>query len=281
MLKLRERLKKGLNVMPENFEDRRRHFRFPAFDDDLGVKLPNENERVLFSNEELLTNDAVDNTVKKKTTTYDREDYQQEELERHRNNLPDYHASSQQRRKSIDNLHQTHEFSATTNRGVKIKRKEATRPSYSRNTARAQQSSYFKPKYVPASIIPDQPIPAFTEEELFASMQKEKDSYLLFDTERASFDVKNDGDPTVQKFHKGAEEVAVTRKQFKKLKKDPSSRQSFSRSMLNTEQETAQTPFEKKQKSEGTRTGILDRSLGSIMEEEAQNMQNSKYFQQD
>lgn len=266
--------------MPENLEDRRRHFRFPAFDDDLGVKLPNENERVLFSNEELLTNEAVDTTVKKKTTTYDREDYQQEELERHRNNLPDYHASSQQRRTSINDLHQTHEFTGTTSRGVRIKRKEVTRPAY-RSAERTQHPSYFKPKYVPASIIPDQQTPLFTEEELFTSMQKEKNSYLLFDTERASFDVKNNEDPTVQKFHKSAEEVAVTRKQFKKLKKDPASRQSFSRSMLNAEKETAQTPFEKKQKNASTRTGILDRSLGSIMEEESQDMLNSKYFQQD
>ncbi len=53
-----------------------------------------------------------------------------------------------------------------------------------------RERSYFVPKYVPASIIPDPRESKISEDHLIESMKKTDDSYLLFDTEPTPYQEK-------------------------------------------------------------------------------------------
>ena len=56
-------------------EIKRKHFRFPAYDDHIGVKLKNENRRVLFDGQDDLMTDTSDKPLFEQINEFHFEDY--------------------------------------------------------------------------------------------------------------------------------------------------------------------------------------------------------------
>lgn len=289
----------------ENAQSKRKHFRFPAYDDELGVKLPSENERILFQDELVKqpmssrTVEAVQPAKQKKTEVTGDNNLtkeQQTQLERHRSNLPDYTAHNRESNvapKKKQNLFGTNPSGGWTQT---FKKKETTTTKSALTTRQipSHDSSYFVPKYIPASVIPEEVEagPVFSEEELLQAMKKDQSSYLVMDNEPAAFQVKQDEDEaTVKKFNIPSEapEIPLTRRQYQKIKPDmerfgDSSTLPLSRKELKSAKKNAknQTAYGKKvaeatQEKEKKR-GILDKSLSGIIEDSSTELENSKYF---
>lgn len=183
----------------DNAQVKRKHFRFPAYDDEQGVKLPTDNERNLFQDDLIgkamsgsrrTTTSAEDTrqstpsvqqpTTNQSTTNKQTQQLtaaQQEQLARHRSNLPDYtkHAS-----KATKNKQATKKIIAFLGRQKemaghkRIKKEVVAKPSRPAASPLVQKTtpSYFVPKYIPASVIPEEQEPSFTEEELLKAMKK-------------------------------------------------------------------------------------------------------------
>ncbi|MGX7243709.1 hypothetical protein ACWOC1_02540 [Enterococcus quebecensis] len=291
---------------------KRKHFRFPAYDDELGVKLTSENKRTLFQEEPVLTQTTTQvktNTpvidpvmvqpvrekqpMQKNTQHVSHSQEQVAELARHKSNLPNYMMThNKTTTKQKNNLFGTmpkkssygNDFQNTSG-----KNKKSVSKNFTYDTR-----SYFVPKYIPASVIPEEKVPMLTEQELATAMKKDQDSYLLFDDEPAAFQVKGDEDPTVQKFNipKGSPEIPVTRRQYQQIKpdmerfgkeEDISHTLPRSRKELKTAKEKAksQTAYGQKvaEAEQEKKRGILDKSLSGIIEDSSMELENSKYFE--
>ncbi|MGG5343698.1 hypothetical protein [Enterococcus sp. AZ192] len=287
---------------------KRKHFRFPAYDDDLGVKLTSENKRTLFQDEPMLTNTTsvqpqapvidpitAQPTMTKQPTQANNNNVshspeQMAELAQHKSNLPNYMMShnkttTKQKTNLFGNMPKRNSYgfgSSSTNRD-----KKATSRDYT-----YEARSYFVPKYIPASVIPEKKTPALTEQELATAMKKDKNSYLLFDDEPAAFQVKGNEDPTVKKFNipKETPEIPVTRRQYQQIKPDmerfgkedisqtlPRSRKELKTAKANAKSQTAYGQKVAEAESEKKR-GILDKPLSGIIEDSSMELENSKYF---
>lgn len=242
----------------------RRNFRFPAYDDQEGVKLHTHERRKLFEDDvTFLTKSDSRHEEKnyrrsaKKTAEMARHSIQQqEELEKHRSNLPDYgHRQTVEVSKTKPDI-----FGQNHRRAAHQTRPET--PSEAGQTIKKEYSggrSRFVPKYIPASVLPDTPKGEsgdFAEQELQEAMHKPADSYLLFDQEPTAFQARNDEDPSVSRFKKtGEPAVGMTRKQYKKAAK------------------SQQPPFIEKQKQ-----SRLEQSIDGLLNENDSAIENSKYF---
>ncbi|MGX7192383.1 hypothetical protein [Enterococcus moraviensis] len=291
---------------------KRKHFRFPAYDDDLGVKLVSENKRTLFQDEPMLSNTAtqpqkstpvidpvsVQPIIQKQPTQTNNHhvSHSQEqvaELARHKSNLPNYMMTHN---KTTSPKQKTNLFGDMPKRssfGFGSKQSSSKNKAAFSKDFTYETRSYFVPKYIPASVIPEEKVPALTEQELAEAMKKDQNSYLLFDDEPAAFQVKGNEDPTVQKFNipKGSPEIPVTRRQYQQIKPDmerfgkeedishslPRSRKELKTAKENAKSQTAygqkvaEAEHEKKK-------GILDKPLSGIIEDSSMELENSKYF---
>ena len=148
--------------------------------------------------------------------------------------------------------------------------------------------SYFVPKYIPASVIPEEQEPSFTEEELLKAMKKDRRSYVILDDEPTAFQVKDtEEDP----------EIPLTRRQYQQIKPDlerfgEDALDLRSRSRLNAAKKNAksQTAYGKKLAkanaqvepeapvTEEKKKGILDKPLSGMLEDSSSVLENSKYF---
>lgn len=288
---------------------KRKHFRFPAYDDEIGVKLTSETQRTLFQEEPIAaktmpkTSPVIDPITvqpvqKKQLIQTDNQhvfDHQEqgEELVRHKSNLPNYMIN--------------HNKKTTTKQKPNLFGSMLKRSSYGNSFQKSPQKnkqvlsrdytydsrSYFVPKYIPASVIPEAAAPILTEQELLEAMKKNHSSYLLFDDEPTAFQVKGNEDPTIQKFNipKDSPEIPVTRRQYQQIKPEmerfgkkedishtlPRSRKELKTAKENAKNQTAygqkvaESEHEKKQ-------GILDKSLSGIIEDSSMELENSKYF---
>ena len=221
-------------------EIRRKHFRFPAYDDELGVKLTSEKKRVLFDGQEDLlteqnqhpfeqmkefhfTNTNTEQVRRKRRATNGLKSApRKENLEKHKEKLPDYTG---------------HHHSELTSTGRKKLFGESSRP--------VRERSYFVPKYVPASIIPDPRESKISEEHLIESMKKTDDSYLLFDTEPTPYQEKRNDEPSVRTFNR-----------------------------TKTLEETKQSEEKKSKKSHS----ILERSLQGLIDDQGNSLGENSYF---
>lgn len=213
--------------MIDNQNIKRKHARFPAFSDDTGVKITSSQERKTFSDSDdwILTDLTEPPYYSKKTTEEPLKELrrssrvgaakagqsleQKEELKRHRLNLPDY--SKRETTFDLTDTGKKQLFGETPRQAsYQVKEKKAeTIPTPRREfTGRTP----FKPKYVPASLIPDAEKSLVSDSELMASMKKGKDSYLLFDTEPAVYQEKKEQDPSVKKFH--GNEISTEKKRM-------------------------------------------------------------------
>lgn len=293
-----------MTQMVNSTQVKRKHFRFPAYDDILGVKLTPENKRVLFQEEsspqQIQKMDGDGLNIIRQSTETNKNMYhspsQKEELAKHKSNLPNYsvpqgNASSVSSMKKKTNL-----FGSRPNRNTyDFRSKESVstnKKSISKNYS-YDERSYFVPKYIPASVIPDEEGPKFTEEELVKAMKKEQGSYLLFDEEPSDFQVKNgENDVTVKKFNipSDAPEIPVTRRQYQQIKPDierfgktdishalPRSRKDLKTAKASAKNQTAYGQKVAEAEREKKRS-ILDKSLSGIIEDSSHEMESNKYF---
>lgn len=244
-----------------NFDDiKRKHFRFPAYSDDTGVKIQSERKYPSFSTDEnwIMTEEDPSAKVYRNEKTEARSlrrspkvshekagqsIQQREELKRHKENLPDYAKKYQT---EVTPTGKKRLFGDTGQSSFKVNERKAE-PSPSNKSLKREYSgrSYFVPKYIPASMIPDEPAKDVSNQELLDSMKK--DSYLMFDTEPTAFQDRKDSDPAVSKF-KQPSSVAMSRSQYRE-----------------------QTKNEKKKT-------ILDRSLKGLIEDESTENGAQGYF---
>lgn len=291
---------------------KRKHFRFPAYDDEIGVKITSENKRRLFQDEPELnknmtqtqqstpvmdpvTVQPVSSKQPTKTNTQHvaHSQEQMEELARHKSNLPNYMMSHNKvaSPKQKTNLFGSMPKKSSYSNGFKRSNgsnKMATSRDYTYDTR-----SYFVPKYIPASVIPETSTSVLSEQELAQAMKKDQATYLLFDDEPAAFQVKGNEDPTVKKFNipKGSPDIPVTRRQYQQIKpemerfdkeEDISHTLPRSRKELKTAKQNAkgQTAYGQKvaEAEQDKKKGILDKPLSGIIEDSSMELENSKYF---
>ncbi|MGM0217810.1 hypothetical protein [Enterococcus sp. AZ126] len=293
---------------------KRKHFRFPAYDDEVGVKLVSENKRTLFQEEPMLNKMSTQAQTQQSTpiiepistqpvpqkqptkTNNQHVSHSQEqvdELARHKSNLPNYMmthnktASPKQKNNLFGNMPKRSSYGFGSQH-TSNKNRTAFSKDFTYDTR-----SYFVPKYIPASVIPEEKTPTLTEQELTEAMRKDKSSYLLFDDEPVAFQVKGNEDPTVQKFNipKDSPEIPVTRRQYQQIKPDmerfgkeedishtlPRSRKELKTAKENAKSQTAYGQKVAEAEHEKKR-GILDKSLSGIIEDSSMELENSQYF---
>ncbi|BCA86023.1 hypothetical protein EsVE80_15460 [Enterococcus saigonensis] len=204
----------------------RKHYRFPAYDDKENVKIQKE-KRNLFAKDRswLLTDEPEDkgtsfytppkkNVLKNnhmqeeralrrsRKATAAKQGHtlaQQEELKKHRENLPDY---SKKVKPETDLAGRTSLFGKDYKRSTyKVKNKPKITPEENTMKRYSAGRTYFVPKYIPASLIPEKKKNVVDETELMDSLHKNKEQYLLFDHEPAAFQEKKADDPAVEKFY--------------------------------------------------------------------------------
>ena len=188
-------------------EIKRKHFRFPAYDDHIGVKLKNENRRVLFDGQDDLMTDTSDKPLFEQINEFHFEDYSKNEknphstvnvrhastqkanLAKHKQNLPDYRQSkkTQTKRNSQTNFGYTRHASPSEQR-----------PTQEKTKTNHEVYSIVREENVLILYLSTYPLRSFlirrknkiSEEELLASIKKEKNAYLLFETENTPYDGK-------------------------------------------------------------------------------------------
>lgn len=153
----------------------RKKCRFPAFDDEAGVKIIQTNQRVLFDGQDdLITSyrleakDIFERQLpkNKRTRRVNLDDEPRRELDHHRANLPMYHE---------------HKEAKKVNLFEEKKPKEPAKSTFNTRSSRNGRSATpFAPKYVPSSLIPDEPADAVSPRELMQRMEKPRQSYILF-----------------------------------------------------------------------------------------------------
>ncbi|MEY8444846.1 hypothetical protein AALA44_01275 [Enterococcus ratti] len=234
-------------------EIRRKHFRFPAYDDKSGVKLKKNQRRILFEGHDDLMNEMNkqplfeqmqefhfgESSVKEQRKRQNLRDtkktsVQKEILVQHKENLPNYYKDRKMTPTSIKISKSSSKYN-----GQEKSLDSLVYRKNRRNTIRNR--SYFVPKYVPASIIPEPKIQNISDDELIHSMKKTKDSYLLFDDDSIPYQEKKIEKTSVKLGNKSE-------------KKSPNQR--------------------KKEKNHG----VLERSLQGLIEEQENSLGENSYF---
>lgn len=153
----------------------RKKSRFPAFDDEAGVKLVQTNQRVLFDGQDdLITSyrleakDIFERPMPKtkRTRRVNLDEEPRRELDHPKANLPMYQGERKESKKV--KLFEEH------------KPKESAKPKSTFNTRNGRSATPFSPKFVPSSLIPDEPADAISPRELMQRMEKSRQSYILF-----------------------------------------------------------------------------------------------------
>ena len=304
-----------MTSMVNSTQVKRKHFRFPAYDDEIGVKLTPINKRKLFQDDPVINKSiiAANQSPERVTEPMDpvqgqiqinrekqptksnklhtnHSQQQVEELARHKSNLPNYTASwttpTKKKANLFGNMHKTNP-NDFRNKEILRTSKRTPPKNYTYDS-----HSYFVPKYIPASVITDEKNPVISEQELVESMKKDTNSYLLFDDEPTSFQVKGEKDPTVKKFNVPKEtlDIPVTRRQYQQIKPDmerfgqgdishslPRSRKELKSAKENAKNQTAYGKKVAEADQEKKRV-ILDKSLSGIIEDSSFDLENSKYF---
>lgn len=229
--------------MAQYEEIKRKHFRFPAYSDEAGVKLESNREGSSFSNDEswIITEESGQAPTRREDKGEDRtlrrshrvsqekagqSIKQREELKKHRKNLPDYTKRYRPEVTSTGKKHLFGEAAPQSTFKVKEKRSEPVAPQRKKGEF---TRSYFVPKYIPASMIPDEPTDKVEKQALESAMAK--DSYLLFDTEPSAFQERKDTDPAVSKFKQPNSEVSMTRSQYRRTSKKEKKRSVLDQSL--------------------------------------------------
>lgn len=227
---------------------------FPAYDDEVGVKIIREGRRNIFQDHESLITSASSGIPESEERSYRRHSKkvseraghtpeQKKELEKHRANLPDYSRFKGPKRTRTG---RTDLFDSSPKRAsYTVRRGRDEKPQIERTTGyvaardkRTQeqeqkpaqnpaqnpvQKPAFVPTYVPDSVVPEKKENIISQEELLAGMKKEANSYLLFDNDSSAYRIKqNEDQPSVRRFNVSDTDVKMTRKEYKKIGKSKS-----------------------------------------------------------
>lgn len=261
-------------------EIKRKHARFPAFSDEEGVKKHSPAAHATFSSDEswILTEDQTDSLVLDQAFDHETKQLrrvtktvneraghsirQKDELSRHRNQLPDYrsHTASEVTKTGKPKLFGSIMKKAERTANNQVVSRQVPKPTKTkqapvltksnvadRQKNQTEERTYFVPKYVPSSLIQDEPERTIDQKELYESMKKAADSYMLFDTSDYYKEKKVD-EPSVKRFQSN-EEIAMTRGEYKAAIKS----------------------------KEKKRT-ILDRSLKGLIEDGQSQLSKNGYF---
>lgn len=178
-----------------NNPDLKRHFRFPAFPDETGVKLTNSREELL-ADLHLFTDSNIDASMKtvQPKTVDEKEIIPAEtqnvtasnEMEPTGATNPAattrqerFHGVPEKRNFPVGGKRTQHERMQMNSRPTKS---QHTTTKITKPTDRYNGRSYFVPKYVPASLIPDEDQKKISASELIQSLKKAPESYLNFTT---------------------------------------------------------------------------------------------------
>lgn len=249
--------------MADYTDIKRKHDRFPVYSDGDGVKLVTEDRQPFSEGNWILTAEEDESVLRKKDPSETDRAFrrtertsqekmgqtvqQKEELKRHRENLPDY-TKKHENEVKVSGKKQLFGEQKSHQQAIRNEPKQVISPSLKKEYS---GRSYFVPKYIPASSIPDKEEKLVSDHELMQSMQKKDDQYLYFDTEISAFEQKREGSPAVQKFNvpEPEETIHMTRNQFKNVKKNNAGK-----------------------------TPILDRSLQGMIDEESADFDSNGYF---
>ena len=233
----------------------RKHFRFPAYDDETGVKLEKNQKRVLFDGQDDLLTEMNSQPLfeqmqefhfaknegkeqrKRRNLSKSNKKNPKEELVYRKEKLSDYRVPT-----NNETFVQPHSKTTKGTTSKQSNQKHSMGRSYTENPKNpGRERTYFVPKYVPASIIPDPKTRKISENELVRSMKKSKDSYLLFDNELVPYQEKKVGEPSVKPFNKVEKE-----------------------------------PLNQRKKEKGH--GVLERSLQGLIEDQGNSLEENSYF---
>lgn len=268
------------------FADKRKNFRFPAFDDQEGVKLPKSNTRNLFGDEFDTLFSEPDSIAEVVEATYEERYHQEIEVEPYvpakpqrlnRENYPDFSYQGPPIEDHVVEVkkpvfYSDHRASLET----KLTREKKVDP---RSVTNAQPGkykgrSYFVPKHIPASVAPVDVEPNYSKQEIIERMKKPKSSYLILDDDNdRTYQYDEIEKRDISEFETREEEVKIpfTRREFKQLKKG--TRKSENEALIPA------ITRKKHEKTEGVnKNSRLEKSLSGIMEEETSQMRKSKYF---
>lgn len=299
-----------------NSSDKRKNFRFPAFDDEIGVKLQTGKKRSLFQDEvapsivemdpyqetvEPIYEDTYRSNSRKKTVVTEQMNGKEN---KRAVNKPVLNRQWSQPKPKAD-LFSSHHKREELRQGQMTR----TVPTHQDNGDRKKQElerklpekyqtrAYFKPKHIPASVISDEGSePRFNNRDVVKALQESKNDYLLMDHNHESvFQTKqSEMDPTVRRFNPRDERpIPVTRRQLKQINKDastlteeeldkmlPKTRREIQEAKLSAKNATA---YAKKQEQEKEvpvkkKNTRLEKSLSGIMEEESPQDKTNRYF---
>lgn len=267
-----------------DFIDKRKNYRFPAFDDDGGVKLPKTSGRVLFGDEfKTVFSDSISNPEPIKTSvpvepTYE-ERYFTHEPERVAQVVTkeaDFSYQGPPIKESVVEVKKPVFYSdhrASLEKKLQEEKKVDERSTSNAQPGKYKGRSYFVPKHIPSSIIPVEVSPSYSRQELLDRMKKPKSSYIVMEeeTDRAfqydeiekkeisSFEVKDEKN-----------DIPFTRREFKKLKKE----------QVGVKEDNNTPAFTKKQQTEknANKNSRLEKSLSGIMNDETTQSKSNKYF---
>ena len=180
---------------------------------------------------------------------------ERETLERFRQSLPTYrqHAIKETTSTGKTSLFGTKNKQQTSDQAKQVfETPSSTHYAANKDASLKKQytggRSYFVPKFVPASLIPDEPEKKIEANTLYASMQKKSETYLLFDTKDA-YQEKRPDEPAVKRFKK-TEQITMTRNEYKAAIK-----------------------------TKDKKRNILDHSLNGLIEDGQSQIKENGYFQ--
>ncbi|WP_314065478.1 hypothetical protein [uncultured Vagococcus sp.] len=268
------------------FADKRKNFRFPAFDDKEGVKLPKSSGRDLFS-DEFKTPFSENQTVADEPEASEAR-FQQEAAEPvmpepyvpakaeplKREKRPDFSYQGPPMEESVVEVKKPVFYSdhrASLEKKLTREKKLDQRASSNAQPGKYKGRSYFVPKHIPASIVPEGVEPAYSKKEIIDRMKKPKASYLILeDNEDRSFQYDEIEKREISEFEVREEETTIpfTRREFKQMKKGSK----------NDETIPAITRKKKEQPDQTGKNTRLEKSLSGIMEEETSQSIANKYF---
>lgn len=226
--------------MVEISEINRKYARFPAFSDTDGVKLqPNATRKPFTSKEPWILTDlpstpaaestastSVDFTeseqlrTRRRTThvskslakRYGHSIAQQDELKKHREQLPDYGKKPVREETKTGKVKLFGSYTRQVVPKVETVKKEPVVAETETKTE-TKMKTPFVPTFTPESLIPDRPNEEAETDALLAGLKKSEAHYLLFE-EDTDYAEKKPEDKTVKRFNK-QETVAMTRGQYK------------------------------------------------------------------
>ncbi|MGY3750698.1 hypothetical protein [Vagococcus acidifermentans] len=270
--------------------DERRFYRFPAFDDETGVKLTKKNKRKLFEND---FNDSYKySTNYTEEIEFDTVEYQDYDGYEHTSqNRPQtaYHAPQSE---YANKIYDKQEDSPVIRPGSPLNTRYGAHNDggtgfhSSHQLPREEAPKRFRPKYIPASMIEDDSLTTYSQEQIISELRKNRANFSL------ATDTDDESDNPAYFSKSQHNDVPMTRSEFKKQTKDtssfsvdkmasfiPKSLKGFGNKQSDAQQETAYFKKHSEEAADKRKKQRLDKSLSGIIANETTTHSNNFYFE--